>query len=302
MRGGYRPGLGWWLAALGLLLLGAAFAGRAWWKAGAEFRRPLAEIALPGPAHRAVDCAAIPREGLMVALLLGQSNSANHAQTKATAGPRAWSWFDGRCYEAADPLPGASGQGGSVWTRFAPLALASGRHAGVLLVPLGVDTTSVALWARHPVLVGRLEVAARGLRDAGLPVTHVLWHQGEADSYKQTSAAAYRRDFIVVLERLRALGVTAPMWVAQATACQQRRNPAVRALQVELPKTLAGVLAGPDLDERFTPQWRYDGCHFSTEGAAVAAADWWRALERAAMPAPARPEPGAPAAGAGGRS
>jgi len=266
------------LLLLAALLAAAAWYGRKWWSTGAEFRAPLAALAMPGPEHVGIDCGRLPRGRLMVVLVLGQSNSANHAQTRAAGGTGVFSWHEGRCYAALDPLPGASGDGGSLWTHLGPAIVSSGAFDAVLFVPLGITSTSVAQWARHPFLVQRLTFTVQGLWRAGREITHVVWYQGEADSFKQTPASEYRRDFAQVLERLRSIGVAAPIWVAQATLCQARSNPAVRKLQARLPHEFAGVRAGPDMDALFGPLHRYNGCHFSTSSAPLAAQAWLQVL------------------------
>lgn len=272
------------------LLLGAgAWAGWAAWQASGPLRHPLAPLAQPGTQHTVQDCAALQasRSRVLVLLVLGQSNAANHAQSRAAGGAGVYSWYRGRCYAAVDPLPGATGTGGSVWTRLGPLLVQGVRgraHDAVLWVPLAIDATSVAQWARHPRLVDGLQDTVRGLRSSGFEPAHVLWLQGEAEAFKATSAADYRRDFGQVLQRLRELGVQAPVWVAQASLCQQRSNPAVRAAQALLPQQFEDVKAGPDMDALFAPALRFDGCHFSTQGAAQAAQAWWQVLSADAKP------------------
>ncbi len=275
------------LAAL-LTALAAAAAWRAW-GAGEEFRRPLAPVALPAPQQHALDCGRLtaPGQRLMVVLVLGQSNAANEVQSRATGGPGVYTWYEERCFEALDPLPGASGEGGSLWTRLGPLIVASAAYDGVLFVPLAVNATSVAQWHRHPALSERLRRTLLALRAAKLEPSHAIWYQGEADSFKQTSAADYRRDFVRLLQNLRGLGLQAPLWVAQATRCQKRSNPAVRSVQLALPQELPGVRAGPDMDALFGPQHRYDGCHFGTDSAGLAALAWQQALFAAAPSKPA---------------
>jgi hypothetical protein len=271
------------MVAAFLAALAAAWGGWEWWRSGEELRRPLAPPAQPGPRHTAVDCAQLPRERLMVVLVLGQSNSANHAESRTDAGPGIYSWHDGQCYQALDPLPGASGDGGSLWTSLGPMLRAAGAADRVLFVPLGITTTSVAQWRRHPLLVQRLEATVRTLAQSNLAPTQVIWYQGEADSFNATKPEDYRRDFKAVLARLRDLGVHAPVYVALSTLCQQRSNPAVREVQRALPSELAGVRPGPDMDALFGPSHRYNGCHFSASSKPLAAEPWRRALMHEAV-------------------
>lgn len=266
------------IVAVSLAVLAAGWGAWTWWRAGKELRRPLASPAQPGPQHTALDCARLPRERLMIVLVLGQSNSANHAESRASGGPGVYSWHEGRCYDAQDPLPGASGDGGSLWTSLGPMLRAAGAADHVLFVPLGVTTTSVAQWRRHPILVQRLETTARALAASNLAPTQVIWYQGEADSFNATKPDDYRRDFKAVVARLRELGVQAPVYVALSTLCQQRSNPAVREVQRALPTELERVRPGPDMDALFGPTHRYNGCHFGTSSRPLAAEAWRRAL------------------------
>lgn len=231
--------------------------------------------------HRQVACESLVRAQTRVILVLGQSNAANHGESAGPATPGVFSFHDGHCYAARDPLPGASGQGGSVWTRLAPRFLDLPDVRSVLLVPLAVNATSIAQWNSHPVLVNGLARTVDALRARGLMPDMVLWHQGEAESFKGTTGEMYRAGFTRWLAGLRAQGVTAPVWVARATRCQQRSNEAVRAQQEALPGVLEGVRAGPDLDALFDAHHRYDGCHFSHAGLQAAAEAWWRALSAA---------------------
>lgn len=263
------------------ILLGGvslAIAAALWWARRPSPDSELTPIAGLTALHREVDCGSIERSRLLVLLVLGQSNAANHGQTRAGPAAGVFGFHEGRCFEAADPLPGASGDGGSVWTRLAPQLLQPGQVDAVLLVPLAVNSTSIEQWNRHPVLLGGLQRLLGQLNNSGFRVSKVLWHQGEAESFKDTSGEAYREGFTRWLERLRGLGVDAPVWVARATRCQTRGNAAVSAVQAELPGQLAGVRAGPELDRLFDTHHRYDGCHFSSAGLTAAAQAWRAAI------------------------
>lgn len=266
-RVGWRARVVWVLTAAGLLF------AILWWTLLRV--APLPEpIESPSAQHREVDCGALPRKNLLVVLVLGQSNAANHGETRAMPREPIYSFFGGRCFAASDPLPGASGQGGSVWTRLAPTLLQPGAVDAVLLVPWAAGSTSIRAWNQHPQLVEGLGEVLRKLKLAGFEVGMVLWHQGEMESFKGTTGEAYQAAFAQWLSRLRGHGVAAPVWVAQATRCQQQENASVKAAQQRLPDQLQGVRAGPDLDRLFDPMNRYDGCHFSEAGLEAAAQAW----------------------------
>ena len=85
----------------------------------------------------------------MAGLVPGQSNSANHAETRAEGGPGD-SWYDERCHEARThcraPAVTAAACG-----RACGRCCAQGAAEMVPFVPVGITTTSVAQWNRHPV-------------------------------------------------------------------------------------------------------------------------------------------------------
>ncbi len=211
----------------------------------------------------------------MVALVFGQSNAANFGETRLTADARVSVFVNGRLLPAADPLPGADGVGGSVWTRLGNDLLTAGMYDRVVFVPVAVGGTEIADWTpevkKH---FERVEKAVRDVQAAGLQFTHLLWHQGESDAYKHIDPASYRLRFMNMLKRIRELGVTAPIYVAVATRCgPYPENADIRWVQRDLVNHDLGIWQGPDTDT-LGAEFRFDGCHFSTQGLAAHAQMW----------------------------
>jgi hypothetical protein len=237
---------------------------------------PLAPVAEPGIAHVPVDCSALKSKRLMVAVVFGQSNAANHGESPRRAANGVYSYYRGRCYEARDPLPGASGSGGSVWTRLGDAIVASGMFEAVLFVPLGVESTRIDQWAAGA-LQDSLAAAIRMMNEQGFSITHLLWHQGEADAKHGTAEADYRRSFGELLDKIRSYGVTAPIYVSVATRCGTTQSDAIRRAQQMLVDRSQGIFPGPDTDA-LDDSFRIAGCHFSDRGLARAAALWFDRL------------------------
>jgi len=215
----------------------------------------------------------------MVALVFGQSNAANYGESRHTADRRVSVLFGGRFYPAADPLPGADGAGGSVWTRLGDDLLADGQYDRVIFVPAAVGGTEIAEWTpeveKHFTLV---EDAIEGAHAAGLKFTHLLWHQGESDAYLKIDPTSYRVRFMSMLKRIRELGVDAPIYVAVATRCGPNgENADIRWVQRDMVNHDLRIWQGPDTDA-LGAEFRHDGCHFSTRGLEEAARLWVRYL------------------------
>ncbi|MEB3273047.1 MAG: sialate O-acetylesterase [Prochlorothrix sp.] len=202
----------------------------------------------------------------LIGLILGQSNAANYGETRHRSRPGVWSFHNGTLIPAADPLPGADGDGGSVWTRLGDRLLASGFYNRVIWVPLARGGSAIAQWVPGGDLYDRIPPTIAQLHQANLGPTHVLWHQGEADAYTwNTPPALYQQRFRQLVQALRAMGITAPIYLCLATRFQELdRHEPLRRAQRELTQD-PGVYRGPDTD-MLGSDYRYDGAHFSTAG------------------------------------
>lgn len=234
----------------------------------------------PDPADRPeVPVDSLRGQRVLVALTFGQSNAANHGETLHTSGPGVLNFYLGRLYAARDPLLGATGGRGSVWTRFGDLVVAGGRYDAVVIAPIGTGSSEIARWAPGGDLHPKLIYTLRDLKAAGLPPTHLLWHQGEGD--RQTTGEAYRAWFLALLEAVRREGVTAPVYVSVATRYPGGTTPAVQEAQRGLVDPAAGIRAGPDTDALGDEyRNRRDPDHFNDAGLRRAAELWAEAVAR----------------------
>lgn len=228
--------------------------------------------------RRIRDCPAMQSSRRLVVLAFGQSNAANSVRGRHRAERGVLNFHAGRCYAGEDPVPGATGTGGSVWNRLGDLLIASGRYDSVVLASIALDSSAIAQWSpggdQHPRLLAALEE----LRAHDLEPTHLLWHQGERDMQLGTDVATYAGHFSRLVASIRDAGFEAPVHVALASYCGGRRSEQVRTAQRGVPETVAGVQAGPDTDVLLGPALRHDDCHFSAAGAARHAALWRDAL------------------------
>ncbi len=232
-----------------------------------------------------------------VFLVAGQSNSANHGEERTTPATNTVVGFDGARWKiAADPQPGASGDGGS----FLPtLGDAIARHfqVPVGLLSTGAGGTSVREWlpsgeefaappttGANAITVGtqrwastgelyqRMVQRGRSLGSTGFRA--VLWHQGESDNHQpegRNITPQQYQDYLRLLIRHSRTdwGWNVPWFVAQASyhTPEQTGSPELRAAQ----QGLAGsgfVLAGPNTDALDAPfrESNGHGVHFNRRG------------------------------------
>lgn len=227
-----------------------------------------------------VDLAEVSLDGAMIALAFGQSNAANTGETRHDSVSGVFDFCGGHLYHAGDPLVGTTGDGGSVWTRLGDRLIESGAYPAVVFAPIAKSSTGIAEWAPGGGLHHRIVDAIAALRASGLEPTHLLWHQGEKDAGAlDTPRVEYEAHLLAIAASIRALGVSAPLYVSVATRrAGTRGDPEIAAAQRSVVNG-RDILAGPDTDQLGYGQ-RYDGTHFSTEGLDRAAALWFEALTR----------------------
>jgi hypothetical protein len=236
------------------------------------------------PGKRRTECPA-PGKSVAVLLSMGQSNSANHGEKLyQTRHPgRVLNFFDGVCYDASSPLLGATGERGEFMTLLADMLVDSGRFSSVVLVASGVGGTPVSRWQRdgdlNDMLMKVVDVVQHQYR-----ITHVLFHQGEADFRISTSAKVYASSFNSLKESMREIGVDAPFFVSISTKCGRNAhwipdNPTASGQQMVVAGD-ARVFLGVNTDLLLLPTDRADDeCHFRESGQAKAAQSFALAIE-----------------------
>jgi len=107
-------------------------------------KRPVSGLVPPLPSE--VVCPK-PTAKTMVLLTFGQSHAANNVESRYTSGPNAFMFSDGHCYHLADPVIGADGDDGSVWSRLADMLMATSQYDQIIVVPTARSGSSVKQWA-----------------------------------------------------------------------------------------------------------------------------------------------------------
>ncbi|HYZ49150.1 MAG TPA: sialate O-acetylesterase [Sphingomonas sp.] len=202
-----------------------------------------------------------------VVLIAGQSNAASHGESKGKFTPNVVNYYQGKCYAARDPLLGATGRNGSVWSRLA-------WRGPVVLAPVAIGQTRLSSWAPGGRLWPRITESIDELESLGLPVNYVIWHQGEADAEEATDPVVYRQALERLIRSIKARAKTATVIVSPGTYCLGLSSPAIVAAQRAGARD-AGALIGPETD-LLGSAYRHDGCHFNNAGLEAVARMWGR--------------------------
>lgn len=222
----------------------------------------------------------------MVALTFGQSNAANRGQVPYT--PRnsgVLNYYEGTLYQAKDPLLGATGTGGTVWTHLGDLLIDSGLYQKVIFVSLAIGNTDIACWASGECFK-KLEKTLMLLDSQHIKLTHVFWHQGESDNLENTSKYNYKKGLHMLLQVLRKYHQDAAFYISIASYHNGAItkplgvDTVIRQAQQEFILEHTGVFVGPDTDQLIYAIHRYDGVHFSDFGMNAFAQLWFKAIKK----------------------
>lgn len=214
-----------------------------------------------------------------VLLVVGQSNAANHGEPSARAGPATYALAADGLYPLQDPLPGASGLGGSPWPHWAALQQRARPGSQVVVAAIAQGSSAVADWIPGGVHAQRLPEVLKALRSQELAVDAVVWHQGETEAWSGGDAAAYAANLRRWIGSVRGLGINAPIYVCITSRDGQGViNPAIRQAQSLVWNSQERVFAGPDTDS-LGDAFRSDGVHFNARGLEAFASLLHRAME-----------------------
>ncbi|WP_172724187.1 sialate O-acetylesterase [Neorhizobium sp. T25_27] len=213
-----------------------------------------------------------------IIVFIGQSLSVNNVPTPyvpANSAIDQLNIYDGKLYQAKDPLLGINVSGGPVTEKRGTWMLAmadkliiDGHFDRVIIVPMAVGNTRADQWASStsaPYLFNNINVVGLRLRDLGLPCTAIMWGQGESDTIAGTSQAAYTAALNKVIAEFNRAIPGCPFLVAQEAYYYGKTSPAVLAAQASVVNGTT-VFAGENV-ELIGPSGRYDNTHLNEAGA-----------------------------------
>nr|WP_316639069.1 sialate O-acetylesterase [uncultured Roseateles sp.] len=260
-----------------LLVIALAAGGRHFYRQHRQNLQLEAQLAriVPLRSEPRAACDDWARRKPLVLLALGQSNAGNHGSRFRSDDEPVMLVSGADCVMAQDPLPGATGEGGSIWRGLPALLSPALGGRPVVLSVLAVDATRIDDWTRpEGALAKRLSQQIKSMVQLGLKPDLVLWQQGEADARIDAPPEAYLHELMRLASLLDGAGTDAPIMLARSTLCRSPPHPGIRRALEQAVTLDPRFLAGPDTDTLLGEANRSDGCHLSAGGLKRAAQAW----------------------------
>ena len=216
-----------------------------------------------------VSLAELKSDSTIIFLTLGQSNAANSSNSYYSPKNNVLNYYDGKLYKAKEPLIGAGGDGGCVWTILADKMIDSGLCKKVIIIPIAVGSTNIENWAKGECNI-KLRNTLDDLNRHNIKLTYVLWHHGEANN--GTSKESYKENLRAILKTIREKNQTAPFFCSiasynfLATTKPLGIDSSIQNAQKEFISENENVLRGPNTDILIYAIDRHDSQHFSQFG------------------------------------
>lgn len=228
-----------------------------------------------------VSCDDVAKQHPLVLLALGQSNAGNHGEMSPSNLESIFVIADGKCLVTTAPLPGATGNGDSIWVRLPRFLKERGlQNRPAVVAILAVDATTIDDWTNEQSpLPGLLSAQIAAMKQQSLPPDAILWQQGEAELKKKTTREEYLEGLKKLVRILDQAGNNSPLLLAKSTLCPDAVNEEIREAVKIAPVLDARFHAGPDTDI-ISGQRNRVGCHMTKEGLESAARMWASAIAR----------------------
>lgn len=211
-----------------------------------------------------------PAESLVI-VTGGQSNAANSVTTDYASDPadRVYAWFDGKCYVARDPMPGATGWQGSLWADFG-VEMGRAVERPIVLVNGAISATQFADWLDpRSGYLKALETNVTQAQEFGFEPRLVLWHQGETDARTKFDPNVLKQQIADLTGELLQTMPESQLYLFRTSKCigdgREKGVPAVREVQTRVAQENDRMIVGMNTDE-LGDDYRWDRCHFNSLG------------------------------------
>lgn len=226
----------------------------------------------------------VKSDKVMICLTLGQSNAANYGDGTYDCRNEVYNYYKGDLYHAKEPLLGPDGGGSSVWTRVADMLIDSGLYKKVIIIPIGVGSTSILRWTEGDCRE-KLDKTLDYLIKDHIKITHILWDQGETDNVDNTTKQQYKLRMAKLIKVFRDKGFNAPFYSSVTSYFPYNNtnplgiDPDIVSAQTEMINERKDVLAGPNTDSLNLAYYRVDAVHFTQNGLNAFAYSWFKKIK-----------------------
>lgn len=194
-------------------------------------------------------------------VVFGQSNGANYGNHRFSSRRNdVANYYGGRCVAAADPILGASQEGGSPWL---PFADSLNTDQPVMIASFGRGGSAAGDWLSWWTLRPLLERTLRDLESAPIAPNLFIYVQGESD--QATPPLVYRAQVEKVFARVRERFADVPIALSGSSYCFGVAAPQIVEAQRILAQEMDLIWLG-ETDDLRGENYRYDDCHLTREG------------------------------------
>jgi|GEM_PF-4104014 len=235
------------------------------------------------PGLKSVPCPK-KEEGVAVLVAAGQSNLGNSVQGRYSLKGNVilFNPYDGKCYKQVE---GITASFNNVAIRVAQQLIDQGPYHTVVIANLAKSGTGAREWATKECLFKGLAQILRLLSALKLSPTYFIWENGETDTNFRTPPNEVKDRLKDFFNGVRETGYKGPIYIAKSTRCFMAPGSScmndivssadkIRTVQGDLVNPTEGFFAGPDTDIIQGNGRDWFQCHYSSNGADMAAQLW----------------------------
>lgn len=185
--------------------------------------------------------------------------------------------YNGGVYQTLNPMLSCGVNTGnlassSVMSPLADALIGAGTKQRIVGVPCGVGGSLTANWALYTQgnVAGRIQAAKNRIESVGLTISAIIAILGANDNPNGTSLSSLNASWTQIIANIRATGYLGKVFVPTCSMFGGAISTTVQTAQANI-RNGTDVLDGGNLDTGVTSGNRWDGTHFNSTGAALAA-------------------------------
>ncbi len=207
----------------------------------------------------------------MVLLVVGNSNAANYCQSSEVSAGNVYNIYQADYYYARDPLLGADGSMGSIWTPLSDQVLKEELYESVAIANVSRGSSTIVDWTEQGKYRAILDKQLRALDKLKIAAKYcVIWF-GENENLLGLSPELVRTAYIELINKLKSHMPQSKIFIVTSSYHRGKQyivgvNEAIREAQISMVDERQGIYGGIDTDSLILAEDRYDGLHYSQIG------------------------------------